>query len=218
MNFTEPKIEEYAVKMSTPPSVICAALEQQTRQVESLSEMLIGKLEASFLATLIHSLQAKRILELGTFTGYSALAMAEHLPENGEIHTIDINKKNYTDFFWKQSRHVNKIHFHQGEALNVIKNLDGPFDLIFIDADKENYANYFNELESKLAPHGLIVVDNVLWSGRVLLPDEDLSKANDTSSLAIKRFNELLLQRQDLHKTLLPIRDGILLISRKANS
>jgi len=213
MNFTDVKIESYAIKMSTPPGPECAALEQHTRAQEQMSEMLIGKLEASFLGMLIRILRAERILELGTFTGYSSLAMAEHLPENGEIHTIDINKKDYTESYWLKSGYSKKIHFHQGPALEMIPKLPGLFDLVFIDADKENYINYFNMAESKLNQHGLIVVDNVLWSGRVLKTDAEL--AQDSSSLAIKRFNESLSERKDLHKTLLPIRDGIFLISRK---
>lgn len=213
MNFVDLKIENYAIENSTRPSPVCAALENYTREAESMSQMLIGQLEASLLGSLIYCLRAQRILELGTFTGYSALAMAEHLPETGELHTIDINKKEYTEKFWLESGHAKKIHFHQGPALEVIPQLPGLFDLIFIDADKENYIHYFHLLESKLTPHGLIVVDNVLWGGRVVKPDSDLT--NEASALAIKRFNEMLQERNDLHKTLLPIRDGVFLISRK---
>lgn len=212
MKFIDEKIETYALSMCSRPSSVCDSLENHTRQVESMSQMLIGKMEASFLGILIRSMKAKRILEIGTFTGYSALAMAENLPEDGEVHTIDIQKKDYTAHFWDSSIHGKKIRSHIGPGLEVIPNLPGTFDLVFIDADKENYSNYFSLVENRLNPGGLIVVDNVLWSGRVLQSDEDLQ--GDTSTLAIKRFNQMIEQRSDIFKTLLPIRDGIFLISK----
>ncbi len=215
MSFIDPKIESYSIEMSTRPSSVCEALEVHTRKNEEMSQMLIGPLEASFLGLLLRSLRAKRVLELGTFTGYSALAMAENLEEDGEIHTIDLHKKDYTERFWLESGHSKKIHSHLGPALDVLPKLAGTFDLVFIDADKENYIKYFHLAEQKLSPHGVIVVDNVLWSGKVLKSDVELQ--DDSSSLAVKRFNEMIQKRTDLHKTLLPIRDGIFLISRKVN-
>ncbi len=212
MNFTDQKIEKYALDMCSRPSQDCDELENHTRKVESMPQMLIGKLEASFLGVLIRSLRAKRLLEIGTFTGYSALAMAENLPEDGEIYTIDIQMKDYTSQFWEKSPHGKKIHRHIGPGLEVIPTIPGTFDLVFIDADKENYSNYFKLVEKRLNPGGLIVVDNVLWSGRVLQSDEELK--GDTSTLAIKHFNEMIQSRTDLHKTLLPIRDGVFLISK----
>lgn len=212
MNFTDKKIETYATNLSSSPSTICSSLEKHTRSTEAMSQMLIGKLEASFFGNLIRSMRARRILEIGTFTGYSALAMAEHLPSDGELHTIDIEKRPYTEQFWKEAKQLNKIHFHQGPGLEIIPKLQGPFDIVFIDADKENYSNYFNLVESKLSPHGLVIVDNVLWSGRVLLTDDEIQ--NESSTKALKKFNEMIHQRPDLHKTMLPIRDGIFLINK----
>jgi caffeoyl-CoA O-methyltransferase len=216
MNFTDLKIEQYALNMSSHPGLQCAELEAETKNVEAMPEMLIGKLEASFLGLLIRATGAKRILELGTFSGYSALAMAEHLPTDGEIHTIDIVRKDYTSRYWRESPHGIKIKSHLGAALEVIPNLTGRFDMVFIDADKENYSNYFELVVPKLTARGLIIVDNVLWSGRVLLDDEEL--VSDTATLAIKKFNQMVCSRADLHKTMLPIRDGILLISKKVPS
>ncbi len=210
---TEPNIENYAIMKSTLPSNSCADLELFTRDHEPRAQMLIGKLEAATLGLLIRSIKAKRILEIGTFTGYSALAMAEHLPSDGEIHTIDIEKKEYTDKFWKSSPHFKKINFHLGQALEVIPKLKGTFDFIFIDADKENYLNYFNLTEKLLSSNGMIVVDNVLWDGKVLMNDNELK--NDKATLAIKEFNEMIQNRNDLYKTLLPIRDGIFVITKK---
>lgn len=212
MRFTEPSIEEYAISMSTQPSKTCMALEDRTRAVEPMSQMLIGRLEASFLGILIRSLNAKRILEIGTFTGYSALAMAENLPIDGEVHTIDIQSKPYTREICQDSPHFSKVKLHIGPALEVIPKISGNFDLVFIDADKENYTNYFNLVENRLQPRGLVVVDNVLWSGKVLKSDQELN--DDTASLAIKKFNNMIFARTDLYKTLLPIRDGIYLISK----
>ena len=212
MNFTEPQIEKYAIGHCTQPGSLCEALETHTRSIEQMSQMLIGKLEASFLGQLIRIMNAKRILEIGTFTGYSALAMAENLPEDGELHTIDIQKKECTNSFWQQSPHGKKIKDYLGKGLDVIPTIPGKFDLVFIDADKENYSNYFDLVENRLNTKGLIVVDNVLWSGNVLKTEAEL--AGDSSSLAIKLFNQKIQARTDLYKTMVPIRDGIFLISK----
>lgn len=213
MNFTNAQIEDYALEHSSSPQPTCTALEKHTQNVETMSQMLIGKLEASFFGNIIRCMGAKRILEIGTFTGYSALAMAEHLPIDGEIHTIDIQSKSYTQDFWRDSGLSSKIHFHQGAGIEIIPKLQGPFDFVFIDADKENYTNYFNLVLPLLSPRGLIAIDNVLWSGRVLQSPQDLQ--NDPSTLAIQKFNNMIQSRTDLHKTMLPIRDGIYLISKK---
>lgn len=213
MKWIDPALEQYAVDHSTLPSKVCDSLEVHTHQVEPMARMLIGKMEASFLGFLIRSMAVTRILEIGTFTGYSALAMAENLPEAGEIHTIDIEKREYTDQYWSASPQGGKIRRHLGPALEVIPCLPGFFDMVFIDADKENYLNYFKLVEPKLNARGVVVVDNVLWSGRVLLSEGELGQ--DTSSLAIKEFNQAIQERSDLYKTVLPIRDGLSLITKK---
>lgn len=176
--------------------------------------MLIGEMEASFLGFLMRIHNVMRVLEVGTFTGYSALAMAENLPVGGEIHTIDIEQKDYTKKYWQKSPHGSKIYFHKGKGLKVIPEIPGTFDMAFIDADKENYLNYFNLILPKLTPKGFVVVDNVLWSGKVLQPAAVLER-NDHATPAIQKFNDYISTQPHLYSCLLPIRDGVLLITRK---
>lgn len=210
MKFINPEIEAYAINHSTRPSDACKKLELHTREVEPMSRMLIGEMEGSLMATLIKLSRAERILEIGTFTGYSALVMAEALPPNGEIITLDIEQKEYTQSFWDQSPHGSKIHFIKGAALESISSLKGTFDLIFIDADKTNYLNYLQKTLPLLSNHGAFVIDNVLWSGKVLLP----ASSDDASTAALQEFNDWVSARSDLRVTMLPVRDGVSLIQR----
>lgn len=205
-------IIEYAIKNSTTPSTLCEELDQETKDTEESAQMVIGKLEASFLGFLLRSINAKRVLEFGTFTGYSALAMAESLPEDGELTTLDINPKTVEKGkkYWEKSPHGKKITSLIGSALESIQKIKGPIDMAFIDADKENYSFYLEESLKLLSPNGIIVVDNVLWSGKVLESDP-----KESSTKAIKEFNESVKNRKDLYATFLPIRDGIFLIRKK---
>lgn len=202
------KIEDYCLKHSSTASPLCNEIEAYTKQNVALPQMLIGPLEASFLKFIIQSTRAKRILEIGCFTGYSALSMAEAIPADGEIITLDINEANanIAKSFWAKSEAGKKIKLILGEALKSIKNLNGPFDLVFIDADKRNYLNYFHATLPLLSPRGIILADNCLWSGRVITDD------NEKDTLAIKEFNDYIAARADLVKSLIPLRDGILAI------
>ncbi len=174
-----------------------------------MSQMLVGELVAGFLTTLISLGQVKRVLEIGTYTGYSALAMAEALPENGEIVTLDINAENVEigKSFWQKSPHGQKIKSIIGDAHESIASLSGSFDMIFIDADKTGYIKYLRAGLEKLSKRGFIVVDNCLWSGDVLK-----ESSSDQSTQALRSFNEYVAGRADLQKTLVPIRDGLFLI------
>ncbi|MCP4911857.1 MAG: methyltransferase [Oligoflexia bacterium] len=209
MKFIDERIEKYALDHSSHPSHLCADLEQYTRDNEPMSMMLIGKLEASFLRTLIKLSGAKRVVEFGTYTGYSALAMAEALPQDGEIHTIDIEQKPYTANYWNKSEHSSKINFHLGKGLEKIDEIEGEIDLVFIDADKVNYINYFEKVLPRLSERGMIVFDNVLWSGKVLddNPEEESTKA-------LKELNTFLANHDGLTTTMLPIRDGLMLVMK----
>lgn len=211
MKFVSSEIEKYATDKSSRPSKICRSLEEKTRDIEPMSQMLVGELEASLLGFLIRSKGVKRIVEFGTFTGYSALAMAENLPEDGEVFTIDIEKKNYTEDFWSRSESFSKIKFLQKPGLEALKELDGEFDLVFIDADKVNYKNYLEGMLPRLSKHGVVVLDNVLWSGRVL-DDKD---TQDESTRAISDVNDWIAGHPELYATMLPIRDGIFLVTKK---
>ena len=216
MKFVDPKIEKYALEKSTLPGDVPQKLAAFTRAHEQMGQMLIGELEGAFLGFLLRATRAKTVLEVGTFSGYSALAMAENLPSHGTVHTIDIESKEYTERFWKQSAHGHKIVAHRGPALEVIPTIKEPslFDFIFIDADKENYKNYVELGLRRLSPTGAIAVDNVLWSGRVLKSEKELDK-DDTSTRAIQQLNNWVATQDNLYSVLLPIRDGILLIHKK---
>lgn len=210
MKFIDENIENYCIEKSSKPSGICDELELHTRSHIPMSQMLVGKMEASFLSFLIKSIQAKKVLEIGTFTGYSALAMAESLPSGGSVTTLDINPETVKTAkeFWNKSEAGSKIKSIIGPALNSLDELSPGFDLVFIDADKENYFNYLLKCLDLLSYRGIIVVDNVLWSGSVL-------KVPKTQATAgIQKLNDYVAQRKDLHSTLLPIRDGMLLITK----
>ncbi|TDJ04975.1 MAG: methyltransferase domain-containing protein [Deltaproteobacteria bacterium] len=205
------KILDYCIKKSNTPSEIADELEHHTIEKVSMSQMLVGKMEASILGFLLRAVGAKRVLEIGTFTGYSALAMAENLPEDGELITLDINPETteIAKSFWKKSPHGKKITSILGPAVEIIKELEGQFDFIFIDADKENYLNYLNISLNKLTPNGIIAIDNVLWSGSVLNDGEI-----DSSTSAIKTINDFIENDSSLYATLLPVRDGIFLVKK----
>ncbi|MCB9059975.1 MAG: class I SAM-dependent methyltransferase [Halobacteriovoraceae bacterium] len=204
------QIIEYCQNHSTLPSKFCFEIATETRQNHPLARMLCGELEASFLGFIIGLTNATKVLEIGTFTGYSALAMAECLPEEGVVITVDKNKKinEFASSMWKKSPHGQKIRALFGEGLKVIPTLEDKFDLIFIDADKKNYKNYFVESLRLLSENGLIIVDNVLWSGKVLYKPED-----ETTSSIIE-FNDFVKNFEGIYITMLPIRDGIFLIRK----
>ncbi|MBE9488904.1 MAG: O-methyltransferase, partial [Bacteroidetes bacterium] len=177
-----------------------------------LPRMLSGHFQGRVLSMISKLVNPKNILEIGTYTGYSALCLAEGIQTSGELHTIDINEELYDiqRKYFDKSEYGHQIHQHLGNALEVIPKLNKTFDLIFIDADKENYSNYFNCVIDKLNSGGIILSDNVLWSGKVidtLLPD-------DISTKALIEYNTLLKNDERIETVLLPIRDG-LTISRK---
>lgn len=219
MNFVDKEIEEYCIEKSSIPSSDCNLIEDYTRKNVHGSQMLIGKMEASLLGFLIRSIEARRILELGTFTGYSALAMAENLGEDGEVITLDINEQTVklAQEFWSKSKHGFKIKSQLGEALRIIPELVGLFDLVFIDADKRNYLNYLNLVIPKLSKNGIIVIDNVLWSGRVIESHKQDEKDGDLinrNTIFIRELNTYIANNSNLYGTLLPIRDGMFLIKK----
>ncbi len=172
--------------------------------------MLIGEMEGSVLKVLIKLGRVKRILELGTYTGYSALVMAEALPADGELITVDINPETtkLARSFWDKSEHGKKITQILKPGLEALSTLNGEFDLVFIDADKNNYPNYLEWALKHISAHGLIVTDNTLWYGKVLTPG--LDKQTDS----IRLHNELAAKLEGYTKSLLPIRDGMFLIQK----
>lgn len=212
MNLVSEEIDQYCASHSTVPSQLCEELAQNTRANVPMHRMLTGPLEGSFLGLMIHVLGAKRVLELGTFTGYSALAMAERLPADGKVITLDTNPETnrIAQSYWDRSPHGKKIQSILGPALQSMEQFEeSSFDLVFIDADKGNYIHYLKKALPLLRTRGVILVDNVLWSGRVLQ-----SHPTDPDTAAIQQFNEFVTGNSQLESVLLPLRDGIYVIRK----
>lgn len=205
--------ERYCVAHSSQHSSVCAEIEAYTKENVELPQMLIGAWEASFLQFLVMTSKAKRVLEIGTFTGYSAMAMAEALPADGELLTVDINAKTMelAQSFWQKSKAGTKIKPILGPATDVFVKLTGRFDLIFLDADKKNIKTYFEHAVEILNPGGIIAVDNAFMDGEVFNHD-----TASESAQAMAKFNDYITRdRIDLHCVLIDIRDGVYLISHK---
>lgn len=210
MSFVPTEIESYCIDHSTKPGEVARSLQKFTQESVHGSNMLIGEMEGSLLGFLIRFGKVKKILELGTYTGYSALVMAEFLPDDGEVVTVDINPHTtkIAKEYWDQSPHGKKIKQILKPGLDALNEISESFDLIFIDADKNNYSNYLEWSLKHLTENGVIVVDNTLWAGKVLTPDLD----KQTSSICA--HNEKAKSLEGYTKTLLPIRDGIFLITK----
>jgi caffeoyl-CoA O-methyltransferase len=204
------RIEEYAERHTTAPEPLLQELAEETQATMAAPQMLTGPIEGRFLELLVHACGARRVLEIGTFTGYSALSMAAALPEDGRIDTCDIEPKHVevARRYISQSPHGGKITIHLGPALDSIAQLEGEFDLVFIDADKENYDNYFEAVLPRLSERGLIAIDNTLWSGRVLDPQDD-------STRAIAALNDKLASDDRVVCVQLTVRDGVTLVRKR---
>jgi caffeoyl-CoA O-methyltransferase len=213
VNFTDPAIEQYAVDHTTPEPDWFASVAERTRQASPWAQMMVGTLEGRFLKMLVALVEPSLVLEIGTFTGYSALSMAEALPPGGRIITCDISEEHaaLAREHIALSPHTGRIDVRVGPALDTIAGLDGPFDLVFVDADKTNYANYLSAVLPKLSSRGVVVVDNVLWQGRVLDPS-----ISDDDTVAIRAFNDAIVADERLEAVMLPIRDGVTLLRRRS--
>lgn len=210
MSWIPSEIEQYCINHSTRPGETARALQSFTMASVHGSNMLIGELEGSLLKFLIKLNRAKRVLELGTYTGYSALVMAEALPADGKVITVDINPHTteIAKKYWKESGLEHKIELILKPGVEALKELSGEFDLIFIDADKNGYPSYLEWGLKHLAPKGVIVTDNTLWSGKIL------TAGLDAQTDSIRRHNEIAARLEGYTKTLLPIRDGMYLIQK----
>ena len=212
MHFISDELEHYIEAHSENEPELLQQLNRETHQKIMQPRMLSGHYQGRVLSLISKLINPKYILEIGTYTGYSALCLAEGLQKDGELHTLDNNEELY-DFqrtYFDKSGFGNQIHQHLGNALEIIPKLEKTFDLVFIDADKENYVNYFHLIIDKLKPGGLILSDNVLWSGKVL----EQVKDSDKSTKAILEYNKLLKSDERVETVILPIRDG-LTVSRK---
>ena len=207
----EQRVEEYAEAHSSPDGELFERLAAETREKSDVPQMMVGLVEGRFLGALVRSIGAKRILELGTFTGYSSISMALALPDDGRLITCDVNGET-TEIarrYATEAGVVDRIDYRTGPALDTIAQLDGEFDLVFIDADKLNYLNYYEATLPKLAPRGLMILDNTLWSGRVADLGED-----DENTQAIREINAHILADPRVSNVLLTVRDGMNLVWR----
>ena len=207
MHFLSQDLEDYIEQHSENEPELLAQLNKETYQKILLPRMLSGHFQGRVLSMLSKLIRPVNILEIGTYTGYSGLCLCEGMQENGQLHTIDI-KEELVDFqrkYFDKSPWGNQIMQHLGEAIAIIPNLNLQFDLVFIDADKENYINYFNLIVPKMNKGGIILSDNVLWSGKVVLPLEK----NDLSTKVLLEYNLLLKNDSRVETVLLPIRDGL---------
>lgn len=203
------EIEAYAEAHSMPESAICRAVREETQRTMEYPQMLVGPLEGAFLKMMTKLVGAKRVLEIGMFTGYSALCFAEALPDDGVVITCEINEKSaaVARRYFGQASFGNKIVIHMGLALDTMRTLTGPFDVIFIDADKINYLNYYRRALDLLSPNGVILIDNVLWSGEVLK-----QPSPDASTAAIQELNRIVATDARVNAVLVTIRDGVLVV------
>ena len=204
-------VERYALDHSTPDPDFFRRLEEETRATTTAPQMMVGPLEGQFLGWLVRLSNATRVLEIGTFTGYSSISMALALPEGGRITSLDVNEETtaVARRYAEEAGVVDRIDYRVGPALEELERLDGPWDLVFIDADKPNYLNYYEAVLPELADDGFIVADNVLWSGRVV---ED---GGDESTQAIKAFSDHVLADERVECLMLTVRDGMTLIRRR---
>lgn len=212
MEFLDPKIDSYVTAHTSAESEVLKKLNRETHAKIMMPRMLSGHLQGQVLRMLSFMIRPEHILEIGTYTGYSALCLAEGLAEGGKLHTIDINEELETMVrrFIDEAGMTSKINYHIGNALDIIPTINETFDLVFIDADKENYSKYYDLVFDKVKRGGFIIADNVLWSGKVIM---DAAKM-DVDTKAICDFNDKVMNDPRVANVLFPIRDG-LMVARK---
>lgn len=213
MNFVNEKINNYAESHTTPESDVLRELNRETNAKVLMPRMLSGHLQGRVLSMISKMIRPKNILEIGTYTGYSAICLTEGLCEGGKLISIDINEeyKGRVMHFWKKAGIMDKTEMLIGPAKELIPSLSKSFDLVFIDADKENYSNYYKLLIDKLPAGSYIIADNVLWSGKVV----DTKKNSDMETTALDEFNKMIMEDDRVENVLLPVRDGLNLIRKK---
>jgi caffeoyl-CoA O-methyltransferase len=208
MDFLSEELQRYVEAHTNSESALLQKISRETHLNVLRSRMLSGQVQGCFLAMISKIIRPKRILEIGTYTGYSAICLAEGLAAGGKLITIDINEEleNRVRGYFDEARLTDAIDFRVGDARKIIPSLPEPFNLVFIDADKENYSLYFDLVVDKVAKGGVILADNVLWSGKVVEPDPD----KDTR--AILDFNQKIQNDNRVENLLLPLRDGIMMM------
>ena len=209
MDFLPKKIDDYILAHSQQEPQLLQELNRETWQKVLNPRMLSGEFQGRVLSMISKLIQPKTILEIGTYTGYSALCLAEGLAPNGELHTLDRNEELFDlqRAYFDKSPYKDQIHQYLGTALDLLPQFDQKFDLVFVDADKANYSNYFHLIIDKMNPGGIILSDNVLWSGKVV----EALDPKDIDTAALLEYNRLLNEDPRLETVLLPIRDGLTL-------
>jgi caffeoyl-CoA O-methyltransferase len=212
MDVVDPQIERYAEAHTSPPPPLLVELAEETRATLAIPQMLTGTIEGRFLELLVFATGALRVLEIGTYSGYSAISMAAGLPPGGRIDTCEIEPRHaeVARRYIARAGLDDRITVHLGPALETVGRLEGDFDLVFIDADKVNYRNYYEATLPRLSDRGLIAIDNTLWSGRVL------GEAAEESTRAIVDFNEHVRADPRVASVMLTVRDGVTLVRRAA--
>lgn len=213
MEFLDEKLDDYVNAHTSPESEVLSDLNRQTHIKVLQPRMLSGHLQGRTLSLFSKMMQPKRILEIGTYTGYSAICLAEGLKEEGQLITIDLNYEleEMVKEYVNKAGFSNQIEMKVGDAMEIIPTLDKNFDLVFIDADKSNYSNYYDILIDDLPSGAIIIADNVLWSGKVI----QATKKNDVDTEALKIFNKKIQDDHRVENVLLPIRDGLMVIRKK---
>lgn len=213
MNFISSELEQYVHQHTKPESGVLEELNRETYLKVLQPRMLSGHLQGRVLSMISKMIRPERILEIGTYTGYSAICLSEGLAEDGKLHTVEKNEElgPIAERFFKKANLSEKIKLHLGEATEVIESINEKFDLVFIDADKTNYINYYELVFPKLRSGGFIIADNVLWSGKVL-SEEEIKADEDTRIL--DRFNKMIADDMRVENVLLPVRDGLMLIRK----
>lgn len=205
-------LHHYSTSMSTKPDPVLYDLERETGLKTLSPQMISGSLQGQFLQLISTLQQPDRILEVGTFTGYAAICMARGLSPDGELHTIEVNREleHIIRKYLNRAQLEEKVHLHWGDALEIIPTLEGQFDLVFLDADKRQYQAYYELVVERVPSGGLILADNVLWSGKVL----DSDRSDDADAASLHAFNQMVLADERVENVLVPLRDGLMMIRK----
>lgn len=209
MDFLDPEIQGYAEAHTQPESDLLHRINRETHLEVLKPRMLSGHLQGRLLSMFSHMMQPRMVVEVGTYTGYSALCLAEGLAPDGQLITIDVNEEldDRVRAYVQDAGLADRISFRLGNALDILPEIEGPLDMVFIDADKVNYGRYYELVIDKVRPGGLILADNVLWSGKVVQPVKD----NDEATKALLAFNDMVQDDPRVENILLPVRDGIMM-------
>jgi caffeoyl-CoA O-methyltransferase len=213
MEFIAQDLSDYCENSTSPESEVLAKLNRETHLKVVSPRMLSGHLQGRFLSFISKLQRPELIVEIGTYTGYSALCLAEGLAENGKLISIDVNEETsaFARSFIEKTEYAGKIELVLADAKDYIPTITEPIDLVFIDADKRNYLNYYHLVIDKLRTGGIIIADNVLWSGKITMPETEMDK----ETLALHQFNQFVQQDNRVENMLLPIRDGLMVVRKK---